>query len=106
MARLNRIHFLSIVAISFLVIVGIVASRSAESADPLTLAQRIEVWLGVPDETDDEAPVDYGPGPGKSKHVRPEETAALAVRAQIPVGASTANVTGVFGPVVTWPIIP
>jgi hypothetical protein len=97
---------LSIVAISFLVVVGIVASRSAESADPLTMAQRIEGWLGIPDETDDEAPVDYGPGPGKPKQAEPRETVALATTTQIPVGASTANVTGVFGPVVTWPIIP
>ena len=73
---------------------------------PLTVVQRIEAWLGIPDETDDAAPVDYGPGPGKPKQVEPGETAALAIRAQIPVGASTANVTGVFGPVVTWPIIP
>jgi Domain of unknown function (DUF1929)/Glyoxal oxidase N-terminus/Galactose oxidase, central domain len=73
---------------------------------PLTVVQQIEAWLGIPDETDDEAPVDYGPGPGKPKPVEPGETAALAIRAQIPVGASTANVTGVFGPVVTWPIIP
>ena len=98
--------FLSIVAISFLVIVDIVAGRSAESADPLTVVQQIEAWLGIPDETDDAAPVDYGPGPGKPKPAEPGETAALAIRAQIPVGASTANVTGVFGPVVTWPIIP
>jgi hypothetical protein len=98
--------FLSLVAISFLVVVGIVASRSAESADPATMAQRIEGWLGIPDETDDEAPVDYGPGPGKPRLAEPREPAALATTAQIPVGASTANVTGVFGPVVTWPIIP
>ena len=98
--------FVSIVAISFLVVVGIVASRSAESADPLTVVQRIEAWLGIPDETDDAAPTDYGPGPGKPKHVERGETAALAIKAQIPVGALTANVTGVFGPVVTWPIIP
>src|SRR3984893_7938427 len=106
MARLNRTHFLPIVAISFLVIVDIVASRSDELAGPLTVVQRIEVALGIPDETDDEAPIDYGPGPGKPKHVEPWKTAALAIKAQIPVGASTANVTGVFGPVVTWPIIP
>jgi hypothetical protein len=116
MARFNRTRLLSIVAISFLVIVDIAASRGAELADPLTVVQKIEVWLGVPDETDDEAPIDYGPGPGKPNHVQPNhvqpnhvqpgETAALAIRAQIPVGASTANVTGVFGPVVTWPIIP
>ena len=96
--------FLSIVAISFLVIVDIVAGRSAESVDPLTVI--IEAWLGIPDETDDAAPVDYAPGPGKPRPAEPGETAALAIRAQIPVGASTANVTGVFGPVVTWPIIP
>ena len=98
--------FLCIVAISFLVIVGIVAGRSAESADPMTMAQGIEGWLGIPDETDDKAPIDYGPGPRKPKQVEPGETATLAIKAQIPVGAPTANVTGVFGPVVTWPIIP
>ena len=98
--------FLCIVAISFLVIVGIVAGRSAESADPMTMAQGIEGWLRIPDETDDKAPIDFGPGPGKPKQVEPGETATLAIKAQIPVGASTANVTGVFGPVVTWPIIP
>jgi hypothetical protein len=98
--------FLPIVAISFLVIVDIVAGRSAESADPLTVVQQIEAWLGIPEETDDAAPVDYGPGPGKPKPAEPGETAALAIRAQIPVGGSTANVSGVFGPVVTWPIIP
>src|SRR6202171_3159586 len=73
---------------------------------PLTVVQQIEAWLGIPDETDDQAPIDYGPGPGKPKPVEPGETAALAIRAQMPVGASTANVTGVFGPVVTCPIIP
>jgi len=98
--------FLCIVAISFLVIVGIVAGRSVESADPMTMAQGIEGWLGIPDETDDKAPIDYGPGPGKPKQVEPGETATLAIKAQIPGGAPTANVTGVFGPVVTWPIIP
>jgi hypothetical protein len=98
--------FLCIVAISFLVIVGIVAGRSAESADPMTVAQGIEGWLGIPDETDDKAPIDYGPGPGKPKQVEPGETATLAIKAQTPVGAPTANVTGVFGPVVTWPVIP
>jgi hypothetical protein len=97
---------LSLVAISFLVAVDIVASRSAESADPLTVVQQIEGWLGIPDETDDEAPVDYGPGPGKPRQAEPRETAAFGTTAQIPVGPSTANVTGVFGPVVTWPIIP
>src|SRR3982075_3555111 len=100
--------FLCIVAISFLVIVGIVAGRSVESADPMTMAQGIEGVLGTPDETDDKAPIDYGPGPGKPKQVEHGETATatLAIKAQIPVGAPTANVTGVFGPVVTWPIIP
>jgi hypothetical protein len=33
-------------------------------------------------------------------------TSAASASAEIPVGADTANVTGVFGPAVTWPIIP
>jgi hypothetical protein len=54
-------------------------------------------------ESDNNAPVDYGPGPGKPK---PNTPNALASAAVVPTGGTNANVTGVFGPPVTWPIIP
>jgi len=55
-------------------------------------------------EADHPAPIDYGPGPGKPKPQAVVTTPSSA--ANIPSGGTNANITGVFGPLVTWPIIP
>jgi galactose oxidase-like protein/glyoxal oxidase-like protein len=59
-------------------------------------------------EDDRPAPVDYGPGPG----VRPDrnrqavqEMMAAPSAAAVPVAGAAAQITGVFGPPVTWPLI-
>jgi len=56
--------------------------------------------IPVPNEKDKHAPVDYGAGPGAPA------SPVLPASSSIPVGSSKANIAGVFGPVVTWPIIP
>ena len=58
-------------------------------------------------ETDTNAPVDYGPGPGKRRPAgggRPPAPGRQFVSA--PVGGSTASTGGLFGAVTPWPIIP
>ena len=50
---------------SFLVLlIAIMAGGNSASADPATRMQRIEQWLGILDEADVSAPVDFGQGPG------------------------------------------
>jgi hypothetical protein len=103
------------VAVLLFVVVAGVASNNAVWADSATLMRQIEAWLAIPDETDAKAPVDYGPGPGVKPRVEgvKEESAATQFAAvisttssQIPVGGVSARTAGVFGPAVTWPIIP
>src|ERR1700704_2868766 len=110
MARLNRTNGLYIVTGSLLVITAILASGNLALADPLTPIQGIEQRLGIPDETDVKAPVDYGPGPGVKPNVEIGGTRSLSVdsrsTSQIPVGGAGANIAGAFGPAVTWPLIP
>ncbi len=110
MARLNRTNGQYIVAGSLLVITAILAGKNVGLAGPLAPTQRIEELLGIPDETDVKAPVDYGPGPGVKPNVEIGETkfasAGSSTGSQIPLGGAAANITGVFGPAVTWPIIP
>jgi hypothetical protein len=86
------------------------AGKNLTLAGPPTPTQRIEESLGILDESDVKAPVDYGPGPGVKPNVEIAGTklssASSGISSQIPLGGAAANITGVFGPAVTWPIIP
>jgi Domain of unknown function (DUF1929) len=110
MARLNRRAGPFIVAGSLLVTTSILAGTNLTLAGPPTSTQRFEQSLGIADESDKKAPVDYGPGPGVKPNVEIAGTklpsASLQVDSQIPLGGAASNITGVFGPAVTWPIIP
>jgi hypothetical protein len=110
MAKLNRTKGPYIVAGSLLVTAAILAGKNLTLAGPLIPTQRIEKSLGIPEESDVKAPVDYGPGPGAKPN---EEIAGTKLSlansqtsGQIPLGGAAANIAGVFGPAVTWPIIP
>ena len=97
------------VVVAFFALVGApFAASSAVSDGPIAAIQGIKGWLGIPDETDGTAPIDYGPGAGKPQPgpVMLARTAALAVKTSLPQGGTTANITGVFGAAVTWPIMP
>jgi hypothetical protein len=100
MRPLNRKNSFIIGAVALLAIAGELAIKQAISANPGNALQRTKVMLGITDEKDVNAPVDYGAGLGVPA------SAPLTRASQIPVGASNANVAGVFGPAVTWPIIP
>jgi hypothetical protein len=100
MRLLNRKNALIIVAVSLFAIAHELTIEQAISAGPGNALQQAKRKLGIPDETDVKAPVDYGAGPGVAA------TDAAANGSQAPVGGSNANVAGVFGPAVTWPIIP
>jgi hypothetical protein len=108
MARLNRRNGPYIVAGSLLVTTAFLAAKNLTLAGPLTPSQRFEESLGILDESDVTAPVDYGPGPGPKPNVEitPAELSLAGSSSQIPPGGAAANVAGVFGPAVTWPIIP
>ena len=108
MPRLNRTNGRYIVAGSLLVTTAILAARQLTLAGPVTPTQRFEESLGIADESDVKAPVDYGPGPGLKLNVELAGTKLSSVisSSQIPLGSAAANITGVFGPAVTWPIIP
>ena len=102
-------NFLVIGAIPLMATVSFMVSKPAMSADPVTVVHQSQASLGIIDETDGYAPVDYGPGPGYGPAVKRQAQAAPAAFAsssQIPVGGTTAKVTGVFDPAVPWPIIP
>ena len=62
MARLNRTSRPYIVAASLLVTTATLAGKNLTR--PPTPTQRMEESLGILDESDVKAPVDYGPGPG------------------------------------------
>jgi hypothetical protein len=108
MSPLNRRNVLSIVSIPFIAIVSFMASKHAISAGPLMTVQQADAVLGIFDETDRPAPVDYGAGAGvKSKaEMTLADSASGSGNSQIPAGGVTANVTGAFGAAVAWPIIP
>lgn len=115
MARFNCTGGLYVVAGSLLATIAVVASNDAALADVLTPLHRIEAVLGFIDETDENSPVDYGPGPGVKPKVEvvgkeSAQTKSAALKSTgaslIPVGAPGANITGVFGAPVTWPLIP
>jgi hypothetical protein len=108
MARLNRTNGRYIVAGSLLLTTAMFAGKQLTLAGPVTPIQRFEESLGIADESDVKAPVDYGPGPGVKPNVEiagAKLSSAISV-SQIPPGGAAANITGVFGPAVTWPIIP
>jgi hypothetical protein len=105
MGLLNRKHFLGVVSIPLIAAISFMVSTHALSADPLTMAQQAAAALGIPDETDVRAPVDYG----SDRRGAPKagmKGADAESSSQIPAGGATAKVTGVFGPAVTWPINP
>ncbi len=105
MGPLNRRSVRAIAAIPLIAVLSFLVTKLAISANPLTLLLHADELLGTTDETDVTAPVDYGAGPGVTPDAK--LTSALpAISAQIPVGGDSADVTGVFGPAVTWPIIP
>jgi len=108
MANLNLGIGPYIVAASLLVTTAISAGKNLTVAGPVTPAQRLEESLGIADESDVEAPVDYGPGPRVKPNVEIAGTKLTSAipSSQIPFGGAAANITGVFGPAVTWPIIP
>ena len=90
MGRLSRNGSLYIVAGSLLVIVAIAVIRNAAFAGAATPIAQIEKWMGIPDETDAEAPVDYGPGPGVKPGVAiagKESTAVNSAAAKAPQAA-------------------
>lgn len=71
--------------------------------------------IGPADESDTAAPVDYGAGPGVPKSTSVASTSTVqsaavvqgtAAVAAVPVGTAAAYTSGVFGRVVSWPIIP
>src|SRR5258708_37145310 len=102
MARLNRTNGQYIVAGSLLVITAILAGKNLGLAGPLAPTQRIEELLGIPDETDVKALVDYRPGPGVKPNVEIGDTNFASVGSspgsQIPLCCAAANFTGVFVP--------
>jgi hypothetical protein len=102
---LNRKNALVIVAVSLCAIAGELTIKQAISAGPGNALQQAKRKLIIPAETDVKAPVDYGAGPGVPVSA-PLASASQIPVGQIPVGGSSANVSGVFGPAVTWPIIP
>jgi Domain of unknown function (DUF1929)/Glyoxal oxidase N-terminus len=110
---MNLLHhkgLIGVAAIALLATVAVTSSKPAISADRTGLEQRaalgqlMQDLLDPLDETDVRAPVDYGAGPGVKPKVMAQ--ASAAVSSGIPSGGATANVAGVFGPAVTWPIIP
>jgi hypothetical protein len=102
----NRRTLSAIAAIPLIAVLSFIVSTHATSADALSiLRQQIDDFLITTDETDVRAPVDFGAGPGVTPAAQ-MATAASANDSLIPAGGAAANVTGVFGSPVTWPIIP
>jgi hypothetical protein len=93
-------------------LVFVALARGGASAAPSSIAQALEEAMHVLDETDHEAPVDYGAGPGKPRAKRQMATASLPTLAaapasqSIPSGDASASSAGVFGAPVVWPLIP
>jgi len=83
-------------------LVASLALRPVAWANDATLAD-----LGViPSEKDHRAPIDYGFGPGvKLDHSPTGTNGGGTAIGPVPPGPPNANVTGVFGTPVTWPII-
>jgi hypothetical protein len=67
-------------------------------------------WNWLEDRTNENAPIDYGYGPGIGGPSTASRSAAvsapLAAAPSIPNGGAEAHIKGFFGPPVTWPLIP
>lgn len=105
MGPLNRRIVAAIAAIPVIAVLSFMVTKLAVSANPLTLLLYGNEPPGSTDETDVTAPVDYGAGPGVTPDAK-MKSAVSAISSQIPVGGDSADVTGVFGAAVAWPIIP
>jgi len=94
-----------------LLVIG--AMSFAISADP-ALTSRIAELMGLPDETDHRAAVDYGPGPAPiaqppsttASSANTDLAAAAGASSAIPAGGPSASTGGVFGAPISWPVIP
>src|ERR1700681_1873727 len=106
MSPLNRRNVLSIVSIPLIAIASFMVSKHAISAGPLITAQQADAMLGIFDETDRPAPVDYGTGPGVMSKAQITPAESTSSSSQIPAGGVTASVSAVFVSAVAWPIIP
>jgi len=91
------------------------AASTALSADNNEVQGRpVAELMRLPDETDRKVPIDYGAGVGVMLQVARSPRSAASVRfpaaatagLAVPSGDPTANIKGVFGPAVTWPLIP
>jgi hypothetical protein len=105
MGALNRRNCFGIVSIPIIAIVSFLVNKHALSADPLTLTQQVAIALGIPDETDVRAPVDYGSERREALKAEIKSGDSLNISGA-PAGGAMAKVAGVFGPAVTWPINP
>jgi hypothetical protein len=105
MGSLKRRNFLAIVAIPLIATVSFMVTKYAMSANILSMMRQTNELLDIPDETAVTARVDYGAGPGVAPNAE-ITPAPSASKSELPRGGPTANTTGVFGPAVTWPIIP
>ena len=113
MALLIRTSGIKALASSLLVVAAAIAvSSNPTLAAPLDMLKRFEERLAILDETDTETPVDFGSGPGLkplaevvSRRLGVMRT-PIPAAGQIPTGGTGANVAGVFGAAVKWPIIP
>ncbi len=84
------------------------------ASNPTSIAAVTESLLGVQDEADADAPIDYGvsgapmgvSGAPMEAREKLQSTAGAALALAIPAGGSSAATTGTFGAAVTWPIIP
>jgi hypothetical protein len=91
---------------------GALMARAARVPDDVAQANDAADPMRTLEETDRKAPVDYGAGPGIKLQAKLRSDSGLrfpasaAARLAVPSGSSTANVTGVFGAAVTWPLIP
>jgi galactose oxidase-like protein/glyoxal oxidase-like protein len=113
MGLMNRTSAHFVIA-SILLVGTALAARIAASADPSLTAETVAEMMGFPDETDRQAPVDYGAGPGAKppaeKSVNDSAGVLFPVTAStspaIPAADASASTAGVFGAPVTWPLIP
>jgi hypothetical protein len=104
MGSLNRKSLPAVAAIPLIALFSFLVSQHAISANPLRIVRQASDLLGITAETDVRAPVDFGAGPGVTPTA--EMKRAASTSSQVPDGGGAANVTGAFGPAVTWPIIP
>lgn len=87
-----------------ILVAAMAAGMGAYAVQSLNLREVADI-LGIPDETDHQAPIDYGAGPGKPKASVTTQVSRTSA-STIPTGGTSASTMGVFGAPVTWPIIP